>query len=283
MDVIRFMTMWKTDVKGQDLNSWEEFEEKLKELETVRPKLGRPSEFLYRGQSSSGHSLKTTLERYTENPFPMVEYHGLISRVRPQIETFTGQHWEIFSESDFKRKVDERDRWAFMLQDAQDSFSYMAYLRHYGFPSPLLDWTASPFVAAFFAFRKEPLVGVRNVSIYAYLGSISGARTNSSNRNHIETVGPYVKTDKRHFDQQSRYTFCIVHDGEWRYAGHEEVFSREDLNQDLLWKFNIPSSERKKALKKLEEYNLNSHSLFGSHESLMETLAFREIALKRSQ
>ena len=30
----------------------------------------------------------------------------------------------------------------------------------------------------------------------------------------------------------------------------------------------------------LDEFNLNAYSLFGSEESLMETLAYREISLK---
>jgi len=42
----------------------------------------------------------------------------------------------------------------------------------------------------------------------------------------------------------------------------------------------MPASEQVYVLKQLEEYNLNAYSLFGSEESLMETLAIRELLLR---
>ena len=146
-----------------------------------------------------------------------------------------------------------------------DVYSYMTYLRHYGFPSPLIDWTSTPYIAAYFAFRRI-LSKVENVSIYVYLESKSeiGLKSGDSNEPCIYTFGPYVRTDRRHFLQQSRYTICVVHDGEWRYAQHDKAFTRSDPGQDFLWKFNIPYSERLKVLRLLDGYNINALSLFGS-------------------
>ncbi|OGP66451.1 MAG: hypothetical protein A2169_13820 [Deltaproteobacteria bacterium RBG_13_47_9] len=100
-------------------------------------------------------------------------------------------------------------------------------------------------------------------------------------------MGPYVKTDQRHFIQQSRYTMCIIRDdtpnGEWRYAPHEDAFNRCNPNQDILWKFNIPHTERLKVLKLLDRYNINASSLFRSKESLMETMALRQIQFRSSE
>jgi hypothetical protein len=52
------------------------------------------------------------------------------------------------------------------------------------------------------------------------------------------------------------------------------------MNQDFLWKFDLPSSERTKVLGVLNDYNLNAFSLFGSEESLLETMWLREYELR---
>ena len=44
----------------------------------------------------------------------------------------------------------------------------MAYLRHHGFPSPLLDWSRSAYVAAYFAFNKAVEASNGRVSIYVF-------------------------------------------------------------------------------------------------------------------
>ena len=70
---------------------------------------------------------------------------------------------------------------------------------------------------------------------------------------------------------------CLVFDSEWRFGNHEDVFARSNPRQDVLWRFDIPWTERLKVLKLLDSYNLNAFSLFDSEESLMETLALREL------
>lgn len=266
-----------------DVNSWEEFEEHLKIFENDHIQKNYLSKFLYRGQGDHTFHLLTTLERNGQEKLTLKEYHHLISVIKPQIESFTGVNWNVLSyPTGIDKWLGENDNnipYAFgSSPEFQDIYSYMAYLRHYGFPSPLLDWTKSPYVAAYFAFRKSPHCK-NSVSIYVYLESTSdiGLKCGSSKEPHIHKFGSYVKTDRRHFLQQSQYTICVIRSSEWMYTPHEEAFDRCDSDQDVLWKFNIPSSERLKVLKQLDNYNINALSLFGSEESLMETMALREL------
>ncbi|MFQ5482081.1 MAG: hypothetical protein ACE5ER_04915, partial [Nitrospinaceae bacterium] len=74
------------------------------------------------------------------------------------------------------------------------------------------------------------------------------------------------------------YTICLI-EKDLIYSHHEKVnFSEE---QDKLTKFILPGKERKKVIEKLDTMNINEFSLFGSEESLMSTLAYREIEKKR--
>jgi hypothetical protein len=61
---------------------------------------------------------------------------------------------------------------------------------------------------------------------------------------------------------------------------HQRVFDLGRNDQDLLWKIEIPVTERMKVLCLLDRFNLNAFSLFDSDERLMETLAFRHIDLE---
>jgi hypothetical protein len=199
--------------------------------------------------------------------------------IKPQVVAFTGANWEtpgLNEINDFWTVYDgvRRDL-SFGLLPA---YSYLAYLRHHGFPSPLLDWSASPYVAAYFAFRRPSPNGH---AIYAYSEMGAAGKSRGGRQSAIYGLGPIISTHKRHFLQQSQYTFCVqfdhdsVRNREWRFTKHDEVFDRDEPGQDILTKFIMPESERVRVLKILDDYNLNALSLFGSEESLMEAMAVR--------
>jgi FRG domain len=164
------------------------------------------------------------------------------------------------------------------LPPSDETLEYLAYLRHHGFPSPLLDWSQSPFVAAYFALGQAAARTVA-VAVYGFIEHAGFGKGSMSSEPSIHTIGSSIRAHRRHFLQQSEYTYCVVRkDGGWHYANHETAIGTQpDDPQDLLYKFYLPTSERSVALKHLDKFNLNAFSLLGSDESLMETTAFRTL------
>jgi hypothetical protein len=148
-----------------------------------------------------------------------------------------------------------------------------------GFPSPLLDWTKSPYVAAYFAFARTKAA---EVAVYVLDERPNKSKVRSSDRPQIISFGPYIKTHRRHFRQQSRYTICTKFEGnEWMFVPHDLVLETEgNQDQDLLWKIIIPAKERQKILRHFDKFNLNEFTLFESEEGLLEMLAMREFDLR---
>ena len=265
---------------------WEDFEREIGEVfrryekrrEEARP--GWISPPLFRGQSMACWPLETTLERYTERPYTMREYYELIRNyVKSPVESVTEKRWDI---GEYPEAGPEPHGPPF----GDEFYEFMVYLRHHGFPSPLLDWSQSPYVAAFFAFRSAAGADRQTdlkdeAAIYCLHEYWAVGKTWGKHDPHIIGLGPNVRTTPRHFRQQSWYTICrVLRDGRYSYAGHEEVFKKGDPDQDVLVKYRIPLSEWRQFLDKLSLMNINAYSLFGSEEGLMETLAYRAIINK---
>ena len=225
-----------------DLESWNDFENELKHLREYRAKAlsagGGASELLFRGQRNHFWPLKTTLERKVSKQTSFAEYFRLVSAARPQIETFTNLRWNIPEYPELREWAKDYDN---VKLTQFPGYDYFVYLRHHGFPSPLLDWTRSPYVAAYFAFTKA---SSERVAIYTFWEYAGHGKIGSSNSPQIVGFGPYIRSHTRHFLQKSEYTICcFFKDGEWWYAPHEDVFAAGSDTQDRLWKFTIPASE----------------------------------------
>ena len=253
------------------LKNWEEFESAIgKFLETMEAR--RAAKFplhvstpLFRGHADSSWRLESTLDRFAKREISMQDYYETIRAVRPAIVSITGKDWPLPEFKDTHRPP-----------HPPIGYEFMIYLRHHGFPSPLLDWTQSPYVAAFFAFRTDKESQAESVAIYSYVDFMGGGRAHYEGEPVIFALGPYAVTHKRHYSQQCEYTTCTKGvSGGAVYCSHELGIPNDEGGR--LLKYTIPRTEREKAMKKLERMNITAFSLFGSEESLMDTLAYKEL------
>lgn len=269
------------------LENWDAFERRLNELYDERRQLkGDPnssyvSDLLFRGQPNADWRLTTTLERYAVSKCTLLRadtYYQCIHAAKPQIETYTGRHWEIDDPLKYRGRLKESPlihKWF-----EGPIYEYMVFLRHYGFPSPFLDWSRSPYIAAFFAFRDAVPEDGR-VAVYAFVEYAGKGKTGQVGSPKISGLGPYVASHKRHFIQQSEYTVCTQgRDGDISFSSHQTAFENSRVGQDILWKMTLPVDQRLEILRILDLHNINSLSLFDSDEGLMETVALRELMLR---
>jgi FRG domain len=231
---------------------------------------GYYSDLLFRGQSSNEWSLESTLLRTVPRMTSLAKYYRLAAVAKTQIESFTPRTWPDIDHVSIERDLCSYD---YLRRSPLPHYEYLVYLRHHGFPSPLLDWSHSLYVAAFFAF-SEPKA--ERVALFAYQEFAGHGKASSSDKEQIHTLGTNIRTHQRHFLQQAEYTAALRYeDGSWRLASHMDVLSEGRENQDHLWKLTVPADEARSVIKQLEHYNINAFSLFQSEDALLATLTSR--------
>jgi hypothetical protein len=170
---------------------------------------GYVSDLLFRGQANANWKLESTLDRYIERTRPpgsrmtVRDYYDKILAVYPAFASYTGLHFELAQPG--TGQFDEQFKRVPLMVPG---YEFAIHLRHHGFPSPLLDWTKSPYVAAFFAYNGAS--PDHDVSIYCFREHVGKSKGGWSDEPRINGHGPYVITHDRHYRQQAQYTTCTV-------------------------------------------------------------------------
>ena len=288
-------------IKREKLGDFQEFEGWLDKKHLL------DAEVLYRGHAKSTWELESTLYRHLLTKvdevhpamrFPVREYTDVAKRLQAIVETHTDRRFDM-------KEVED----PFPTAYEGLSFRYAVYLRHHGLPSPLLDWSSSPYVAAYFAFseaanRIETKNGNGNdeshVAIYVmrppthpYKDRVALARMLPGAETGIRYWPNPVKGETRHYDQQSAYTTALQQYGEknevYSYSSHEYFlvnFPQElargtsvtpDIDGSICWKILIPRHNRVSVLRRLDQMNINAYTLLRTEDALVTTYGLREL------
>lgn len=255
--------------KCVELGTWADFKE-LAENSRL--------EWIYRGESNSKWDLETTLDR---------------SKITKNYPEFEERLYKDFSEG-AKFHLDHEEGPTSMLE----SFSM---LQHFGAPSRLLDFTKSPYIAAYFAFENTnddiEKIGIWIVNrTFLYTAALNFFEKNktkwSSQKPDSFDDGTFAKVfhDSKRDDfncvfpveslvQNQRYnlqqSIFLVQGNPNKSFQNQLEFIKPSLLNEIFMKVTIPTSEKKKAIRDLIQMNITRATLFPGLDGFAKSLLMK--------
>lgn len=238
--------MRKPDSK---IGSWDKFKKYVSSLVDKR------DGYIYRGQKDLKWNLCSSFFRNGRN--------DLLRYARSDVPALAQN---INATSTFKYDLNKNDEFGALLNLSQ----------HHGYPTPLLDWTESPYVAAFFAYENVSKLTKRgSVRIYIF-NHLEWMRKTYQSRSIIDprptltvSILPAINNN-RAIPQQSVYTFSNMEDIQGFINYYEGLF-----NTKFLTVIELPVKERNKAMDDLRCMGITAGALFPGFDGICKALKER--------
>lgn len=249
------------------IKSWQEFDEIVKSRNYRK--------WIYRGQSDANWGLVSSLVR----AFNTAE--SLHGKAKPGYKKeFNRIKHEMVMVDKF-----ERNAHIYLSHLPKDKFSWVALMQHYGAPTRLLDFTYSPYVAAFFCLES----GEGDAAIY----SLNHDAITQSARN--KKYGPST-AGLDWFLVNGDLSKATLHTAEPAYSNvrlqaqqglfvmpnfidmsHGDILLEYDLSENDYIKFVIPAKLRKEGIRYLYQMNVTATMIYPGLEGFCKSMTYQPI------
>lgn len=136
---------------SEELKSWSDFRGRCEALAEKGPSFG--AAILFRGHANADWNLKPSLLRLLEDE---ENEAAVVVDKQSALELEWSARYEFIKEAQFHTA---RQSDILLPQDPDKQLEWWIVMQHYGAPTRLLDWTTSPYTAAYFAVEgsaKKP-------------------------------------------------------------------------------------------------------------------------------
>ena len=234
--------------------SWKEYKSWIEEA------IDSKRTYYYRGQRDPSWKLQTTFHRHgIELGYDMLHYLNFII---PDVHYYVCAHNNEVSD----------------LSNPQEFGTLLALLQHNGFPTPLLDWTLSPYVAAYFAYRnvddKQPQSDHIRIFIFE---AQEWEKTfeqpldlREQKKQYVSLLKPFARNNPNLIAQNGVYTVTNISNMQEHF-----IASSKEKKKEFIYVVDLSVTERTKVMRDLDLMGINERTMFPGIGGLCRALKGR--------